>query len=146
MRHLGGHENIIWILDIMVSPNQRDFKDLYIVTDLMETDLGRIIDSSQTLSDAHIKYFMYQILRALKYTHSAKVSYLLYSRLLYGLIVLLLPIWACFGPLTGAEHAVVALQPCNSHFGKLSLPACSSRFLMLGIERKRRFFVKSVYE
>ena len=58
----------------MVSPNQRDFKDLYIVTDLMETDLGRIIDSSQTLSDAHIKYFMYQILRALKYTHSAKVS------------------------------------------------------------------------
>jgi serine/threonine protein kinase len=75
LRHLGGHENIIWILDIMVSPNQRDFKDLYIVTDLMETDLGRIIDSSQTLSDAHIKYFMYQILRAMKYIHSAKVRW-----------------------------------------------------------------------
>ena len=73
LRHLGGHENIIWILDIMVFPNQRDFKDLYIVTDLMESDLGRIIDSSQTLSDAHIKYFMYQMLRGLKYIHSAKV-------------------------------------------------------------------------
>lgn len=73
LRHLGGHENIIWILDVMVSPNARDFKDLYIVTDLMETDLGRIIDSSQTLSDAHIKYFMYQMLRALKYTHSAQI-------------------------------------------------------------------------
>jgi serine/threonine protein kinase len=25
LRHLGGHQNIIWILDIMVSPNRRDF-------------------------------------------------------------------------------------------------------------------------
>ena len=25
LRHLGGHQNVIWILDIMVSPNRRDF-------------------------------------------------------------------------------------------------------------------------
>lgn len=73
LRHLGGHENIIWIMDIMVQPNIRNFKDVYIVTDCMETDLERIISSQQTLSDSHIKYFLYQILRGLKYVHSARV-------------------------------------------------------------------------
>ncbi len=68
---LGGRRSSLWTGQVW--PNQRDFKDLYIVTDLMESDLGRIIDSSQTLSDAHIKYFMYQMLRGLKYIHSAKV-------------------------------------------------------------------------
>lgn len=66
-------QNIIWILDIMVYPNSTNFRDLYIVTDLMDTDLSHIISSRQTLSDSHIKYFLYQILRGLKYVHSAGV-------------------------------------------------------------------------
>lgn len=41
--------------------------------DLMETDLAKIIASPQTLSDSHIKYFIYQVLRALKFVHSANV-------------------------------------------------------------------------
>ena len=36
LRHLGGHGDITWIQDIMVYPNQRDFRDVYIVSDLME--------------------------------------------------------------------------------------------------------------
>jgi len=33
LRHLGGHENISWILDIMVAPPVRSaFRDVYIVT------------------------------------------------------------------------------------------------------------------
>ena len=39
----------------------------------METDLHRIIYSRQELSDDHIQYFVYQILRALLYLHSANV-------------------------------------------------------------------------
>eukprot|EP01138_Halocafeteria_seosinensis_P001741 gb/GECG01001784.1/.p1 GENE.gb/GECG01001784.1/~~gb/GECG01001784.1/.p1 ORF type:complete len:537 (+),score=84.51 gb/GECG01001784.1/:1-1611(+) len=73
LRHLGGHENIIWILDIMVWPQQPDFKDVYIITDLMEADLSAILSSKQQLSDTHIKYFIYQILRAMKYVHSAGI-------------------------------------------------------------------------
>lgn len=46
---------------------------MYIVTDLMETDLRQIIKSDQQLSDQHLQYFLYQILRALKYIHSANV-------------------------------------------------------------------------
>jgi serine/threonine protein kinase len=47
--------------------------DVYIVTDLMETDLRQIVKSDQPLSDQHMQYFLYQILRALKYIHSANV-------------------------------------------------------------------------
>jgi serine/threonine protein kinase len=45
----------------------------YIVTELMDTDLHQIIQSPQPLSNEHIQYFVYQILRGLKYIHSAGV-------------------------------------------------------------------------
>ena len=48
LRHFRGHENVICIKDIMENPKgQGKFKDIYIVTDLMDTDLHRIIRSSQ---------------------------------------------------------------------------------------------------
>jgi mitogen-activated protein kinase 1/3 len=50
-----------------------DFTDVYIVSELMETDLYRIIYSKQSLSLDHVQYFIYQVLRALKYIHSANV-------------------------------------------------------------------------
>ena len=39
----------------------------------MESDLDRIITSRQTLTNQHHQYFLYQILRGLKYIHSASV-------------------------------------------------------------------------
>ena len=50
-----------------------DFDEIYIVQDLMETDLHRIIYSKQSLTVDHAKYFIYQIIRGLKYLHSANV-------------------------------------------------------------------------
>ncbi|TFJ80936.1 hypothetical protein NSK_007579 [Nannochloropsis salina CCMP1776] len=74
LRHFIGHENIVQIYDIMtVPPNTEDFRDVYIVTNLMESDLDRIIGSNQPLSDQHFQYFLYQVLRGLKYLHSANV-------------------------------------------------------------------------
>jgi len=68
------HENIIRILDISPpAPTIEEFDDVYIVQDLMETDLHRIIYSRQPLTIDHIQYFVYQILRGLKYIHSANV-------------------------------------------------------------------------
>jgi len=70
------HDNIVSIMDMMpsfVSRNIEEFNDVYIVTDLMETDLHRIIYSKQPLSADHTQYFIYQILRGLKYIHSAHV-------------------------------------------------------------------------
>ncbi len=74
LKHFRLHENIISIKDILLSPAPKDaFKDIYVVTDLMDTDLHRIIRSPQPLSDDHCRYFLYQILRGLKYMHSASV-------------------------------------------------------------------------
>jgi mitogen-activated protein kinase 1/3 len=66
------HDNINCILD-MFPPDHPDFDDIYIVTDLMETDLHRVIYSKQVLNDEHHQYFCYQILRGLLYLHSANV-------------------------------------------------------------------------
>lgn len=74
LRHFCNHENIVAIKDIItVPPNTTDFKDVYIITNLMESDLDRIIASSQPLTDQHFQYFLYQIFRGLKYIHSANV-------------------------------------------------------------------------
>lgn len=74
LRHFGSHENIVQVKDIItVPPNTIDFSDVYIVTNLMESDLDRIITSRQTLTNQHHQYFLYQILRGLKYIHSASV-------------------------------------------------------------------------
>ena len=44
----------------------------YIVQCLMETDLYKLL-KTQKLSNDHVCYFLYQILRGLKYIHSANV-------------------------------------------------------------------------
>jgi mitogen-activated protein kinase 1/3 len=72
LRHFQ-HENICGLLDLAPSPASVPFDDLYIVMDFMETDLHKIIYSKNTLTDEHIQYFTYQILKGLKYIHSANV-------------------------------------------------------------------------
>ena len=69
------HENVLNLRDIMLPPAGMisDWKDIYLVLELMDTDLHYIIHSKQSLTDDHIQYFIYQILRGLKAIHSAKV-------------------------------------------------------------------------
>ncbi|XWS71774.1 hypothetical protein CRYUN_Cryun03dG0167600 [Craigia yunnanensis] len=72
LRHLD-HENVIGIRDVIPPPLRREFTDVYIATELMDTDLHQIIRSNQSLSEEHCQYLLYQILRGLKYIHSANV-------------------------------------------------------------------------
>ncbi|CAD8067775.1 unnamed protein product [Paramecium sonneborni] len=67
------HENIISLLDVQKPEAKTGFNDIYIVTEFMETDLHRVIYSRQELTDEHIQYFVYQILRGLLQMHSANV-------------------------------------------------------------------------
>ncbi|KAK8947609.1 Mitogen-activated protein kinase 4 [Platanthera guangdongensis] len=67
------HENIIAIKDIIRPPQRENFNDVYIVYELMDTDLQQIVRSNQPLTDDHCQYFLYQILRGLKFVHSAHV-------------------------------------------------------------------------
>ncbi|XP_017841849.1 mitogen-activated protein kinase ERK-A [Drosophila busckii] len=66
------HENIIDIRDILRVDSIEQMRDVYIVQCLMETDLYKLL-KTQRLSNDHICYFLYQILRGLKYIHSANV-------------------------------------------------------------------------
>ncbi|KAI5227132.1 mitogen-activated protein kinase [Aureobasidium subglaciale] len=66
------HENIISILDIQKPRSYDTFTEVYLIQELMETDMHRVI-RTQELSDDHCQYFIYQTLRALKAMHSANV-------------------------------------------------------------------------
>eukprot|EP00747_Dinoflagellata_sp_TGD_P180333 gnl/TRDRNA2_/TRDRNA2_32610_c0_seq1.p1 gnl/TRDRNA2_/TRDRNA2_32610_c0~~gnl/TRDRNA2_/TRDRNA2_32610_c0_seq1.p1 ORF type:complete len:403 (-),score=88.63 gnl/TRDRNA2_/TRDRNA2_32610_c0_seq1:64-1272(-) len=72
LRHLQ-HENLVQIKNIFIPNTKATFEDIYVVSELMETDLASTLRSSQPLSDDHCQFFLYQILRGMKYVHSAQV-------------------------------------------------------------------------
>ena len=54
-------------MDILQPPSQIElFNEVYILTELMQIDLHKIIVSQQPLSIDHCKVFLYQILRGRK--------------------------------------------------------------------------------
>lgn len=60
LRHLR-HTNVMAIRDIMQPVSLSNFTDLYVVSELMDTDLHQIIRSPQPLTDDHFQYFIYQV-------------------------------------------------------------------------------------
>ncbi|XP_059050951.1 mitogen-activated protein kinase p38b-like isoform X2 [Achroia grisella] len=72
LKHMN-HENVIGLLDVF-SPEKtiEEFQQVYLVTHLMGADLNNII-RTQKLSDDHVQFLVYQILRGLKYIHSAGI-------------------------------------------------------------------------
>ncbi|CEL95834.1 unnamed protein product [Vitrella brassicaformis CCMP3155] len=72
LRHLS-HENIISLVEIQLPEDKESFEEIYFVTELMQADLGTIIQSRQDLTNEHFQFFVYQILRGLKYVHSCGV-------------------------------------------------------------------------
>jgi hypothetical protein len=50
------------LVDVIKADDRTNFEDIYIITDLMETDLHRVIYSHQELTDEHIQYFIYQVI------------------------------------------------------------------------------------
>jgi len=72
LRHLQ-HENLIDIRYVFLPGLKRNFEDIYVISELMETDLASILKSPQPLSDDHCQFFLYQILRGLKFVHTAGV-------------------------------------------------------------------------
>ncbi|XP_008784413.2 mitogen-activated protein kinase 10-like isoform X2 [Phoenix dactylifera] len=67
------HPDIVEIKHIMLPPSKKDFKDIYVVFELMESDLHQVIKANDDLTKEHYQFFLYQLLRALKYIHTANV-------------------------------------------------------------------------
>nr|XP_056723453.1 mitogen-activated protein kinase 13 isoform X1 [Euleptes europaea] len=66
------HENVIGLLDVFTSATSFDgFQDFYLVMPYMQTDLQKIM--GHQFSDEKIQYLVYQMLKGLKYIHSAGI-------------------------------------------------------------------------
>ena len=63
------HDNIITLQNVLRAEND---KDLYLVFEFMETDLHAVI-RARILEDIHKQYIIFQLLKTLKYLHSAEV-------------------------------------------------------------------------
>ncbi|KAK6150614.1 hypothetical protein DH2020_015546 [Rehmannia glutinosa] len=54
------HENIVELKEVMMPNNWRGFKEVYMVYELMDTDLHQLIRSPQPLSNDHCRFFIFQ--------------------------------------------------------------------------------------
>ena len=56
----------------MTPVTQEDLESLYLVSDFMDADLNSVINSSQTLGDKYVQFFILQMMRGLAHMHSCK--------------------------------------------------------------------------
>ncbi|KAL0968482.1 hypothetical protein UPYG_G00267420 [Umbra pygmaea] len=67
------HENVIGLLDVFTADLSLDrFHDFYLVMPFMGTDLGKLM-KLQKLSEDKVQFLVYQMLKGLKYIHSAGI-------------------------------------------------------------------------
>ena len=69
------HENIVKVLDIGRPASPHNAEHIVSVLEFMPSDLHKTIAGGNVLSIHHVRYFMWQILRAVKYLHSASVMH-----------------------------------------------------------------------
>lgn len=64
VRKMLEHENVIELLQVL-EPSSTVFNEVYLVTELCDADLHTVINSDTPLSEDHVQFFTYHILRAL---------------------------------------------------------------------------------
>lgn len=67
------HTNLLRLREFIRPNDKLTFNEVYVVTDLYDSDLGRIIKSQQSLSEEHLQYFLCQSFRGLHHLHTANV-------------------------------------------------------------------------
>ncbi|XP_072110451.1 mitogen-activated protein kinase 15 isoform X2 [Mobula birostris] len=70
LQEFGNHDNVVKLLNVIRAANDRD---IYLIFEFMETDLHAVIRKGNLLKDIHIRYILYQLLKATKYIHSGNV-------------------------------------------------------------------------
>ncbi|XP_066561614.1 mitogen-activated protein kinase 12b isoform X2 [Amia ocellicauda] len=67
------HDNVIGLLNVFTPDVSLDrFQDFYLVMPFMGTDLGKLM-KMERLSEDRVQFLVYQILKGLKYIHSAGI-------------------------------------------------------------------------
>jgi len=73
LRHLGKHENVVTLEDLIINGNDDTKDELYIVLELLDSDLHKVLQSKQQLTEQHYKYFFFQLLSGVKYLHDNRI-------------------------------------------------------------------------
>eukprot|EP00929_Paragymnodinium_shiwhaense_P114599 TRINITY_DN8303_c0_g1_i1.p1 TRINITY_DN8303_c0_g1~~TRINITY_DN8303_c0_g1_i1.p1 ORF type:complete len:730 (+),score=135.49 TRINITY_DN8303_c0_g1_i1:59-2248(+) len=68
------HENLLHLVDFAAVPGH-SFDDAYLVLPYMPSDLHRVIQSKQALTDKHVQVIAVQVLRGVAYLHASGVCH-----------------------------------------------------------------------
>jgi serine/threonine protein kinase len=67
------HPKIVELKKVFITSAANSFSELYMLFELMDTDLSQVIKSNQILRVEHIQHFVYQLLQAIKFLHDAHI-------------------------------------------------------------------------
>uniref|UniRef100_A0AAV1TN35 non-specific serine/threonine protein kinase n=1 Tax=Peronospora matthiolae TaxID=2874970 RepID=A0AAV1TN35_9STRA len=67
------HPNIVQIREIIVPLDLDRFQDLFVVFEYLPSDLEKLLHSPQFLTAEHLRWLLLDLLKALKYMHSAEI-------------------------------------------------------------------------
>ncbi|KDO20346.1 CMGC/MAPK protein kinase [Saprolegnia parasitica CBS 223.65] len=67
------HRNIVQIREILCPADLTSFQNLYVVFEFLPSDLEKLLHSPQFLTAEHIRWLLLDLLKALKYMHSASI-------------------------------------------------------------------------
>lgn len=64
---------VVGLFDLIEPQNRTDFDEIYLVLELSESDLKKVIKSAIFLEQKHINQVIYNLLCGLQYIHSANI-------------------------------------------------------------------------
>ena len=67
------HPNLVQIKEVIRPSDMENFADLYVVFEYLPTDLEKLLHSPQFLTAEHLRWLLLDLLKALKYMHSAQI-------------------------------------------------------------------------
>ncbi|KAL4158059.1 hypothetical protein PRNP1_003839 [Phytophthora ramorum] len=67
------HPNIVQIREIIAPVDVDTFQDLFVVFEYLPSDLEKLLHSPQFLTAEHLRWLLLDLLKALKYMHSAEI-------------------------------------------------------------------------
>ena len=66
-------EYVVDILEVIEPKNPQTFQEIYVVLELAEKDMRKLIESNSYLTMDQVQILIYKLLCCLKYLHSAKI-------------------------------------------------------------------------
>ncbi|EZG64224.1 mitogen-activated protein kinase [Gregarina niphandrodes] len=67
------HENVVKVVDVIIPNDLNKFDEIYIVLEIADSDLKKLVRTPVYLSELHVRTLLYNLLVGLKFTHSAGI-------------------------------------------------------------------------